>query len=81
MTLDEPQVFTLHPGDVAVGVRGDRLETLLAAGVAIVLTDPRRTVGAMCHVVHSGPTPRKTFSMGEAHEKRFYIEARRIVPR
>ena len=35
----------------------------------------------MSHVVHSGPTPRKTFSMGEAHEKRFYVEARRITPR
>ncbi|MFO1220015.1 MAG: DUF1015 domain-containing protein [Burkholderiaceae bacterium] len=34
----------------------------------------------MRHVVHTGPTPRKTFSMGEAHEKRFYVEARRIVP-
>jgi len=30
-------------------------------------------------VVHEGPTPRKTFSMGEAHEKRFYVEARRIA--
>ena len=29
-------------------------------------------------VVREGPLPRKTFSMGEAHEKRFYIEARRI---
>jgi Protein of unknown function (DUF1015) len=29
-------------------------------------------------VVHDGPLPRKTFSMGEADEKRFYIEARRI---
>jgi hypothetical protein len=29
-------------------------------------------------VVLEGPTPRKTFSMGEAHEKRYYIEARRI---
>jgi len=29
-------------------------------------------------VVLDGPLPRKTFSMGEAHEKRFYIEARRI---
>jgi hypothetical protein len=28
--------------------------------------------------VREGPTPRKTFSMGEAHEKRYYIEARRI---
>ena len=30
-------------------------------------------------VVHDGPLPRKTFSMGEADEKRFYIEARRIA--
>lgn len=29
-------------------------------------------------VLRSGPLPRKTFSMGEAHEKRFYMEARRI---
>ena len=27
-----------------------------------------------------GVLPRKTFSMGEASEKRFYLEARRIVP-
>jgi hypothetical protein len=31
-------------------------------------------------VVREGPLPRKTFSMGEAHEKRFYVEARRIRP-
>lgn len=29
-------------------------------------------------VLLEGPLPRKTFSMGEAHEKRFYVEARRI---
>jgi hypothetical protein len=29
-------------------------------------------------VVREGPLPRKTFSMGEASEKRFYMEARRI---
>ena len=45
----------LHPGDVACGDRGDRLETLLGSCVAIVLTDPRRTVGAMCHIVHTRP--------------------------
>lgn len=27
-----------------------------------------------------GVLPRKTFSMGEAHEKRYYLEARRILP-
>jgi len=30
-------------------------------------------------VIKDGPLPRKTFSMGEAHEKRFYLEARRIT--
>ena len=29
-------------------------------------------------VIHDGALPRKTFSMGEAHDKRFYLEARRI---
>jgi chemotaxis protein CheD len=43
----------LKPGGVAVGTRGDRFETLLGSCVAVVLTDPRRTVGAMCHIVHA----------------------------
>ena len=30
-------------------------------------------------VLRDGALPRKTFSMGEAHEKRFYMECRRIV--
>jgi len=47
--------ITLHPGDVACVDRGERLETLLGSCVAIVLTDPRRTVGAMCHIVHCRP--------------------------
>jgi chemotaxis protein CheD len=48
-----PTVHTLHPGDVVVALRDDRMETLLGSCVAIVLTDPRRTIGAMCHIVHS----------------------------
>jgi hypothetical protein len=32
----------------------------------------------LTRVVLGGPLPRKTFSMGEAHEKRYYIESRRI---
>jgi len=31
------------------------METLLGSCVAIVLTDPRRTVGVMCHIVHAKP--------------------------
>jgi hypothetical protein len=30
-------------------------------------------------VIMDGALPRKTFSMGEAHEKRFYLEARKIT--
>lgn len=44
---------TLHPGDVRCALRGERLVTLLGSCVAVVLTDPRRTVGAMCHIVHA----------------------------
>lgn len=29
-------------------------------------------------VIHDGVLPRKTFSMGKAHDKRFYLEARKI---
>ena len=46
---------TLHPGGVVCADRGDRLETLLGSCVAVVLTDRARTVGAMCHIVHSQP--------------------------
>ena len=52
---DAGTVHVLHPGDVVCADRGDRLETLLGSCVAIVLTDPRRTVGVMCHIVHSRP--------------------------
>ena len=42
------------PGDVAVGQAGEHLKTLLGSCVAVILTDPRRTVAAMCHIVHVG---------------------------
>lgn len=54
------QTKVLHPGDVALAERGARLETLLGSCVAIVLTDPRRTVGVMCHIVHSQVSPART---------------------
>lgn len=49
----QPPVRTLHPGDVACVNRGEQLETLLGSCVSVILTDPRRTVGAMCHIVHA----------------------------
>ena len=47
-------LHTLHPGDVVCGNQGERMDTLLGSCVAVILTDPRRTVGAMCHIVHAG---------------------------
>ena len=52
-----PPTHFLHPGDVALALEGERLETLLGSCVAVILTDPRRTVGAMCHIVHSCQPP------------------------
>ena len=44
----------LMPGDVAIGTAGDHFKTLLGSCVSVILTDPRRTVAAMCHIVHAG---------------------------
>ena len=33
---------------------GESLKTLLGSCVAVILTDPRRTVATMCHIVHVG---------------------------
>lgn len=48
-----PASLTLHPGDVACVNSGARLATLLGSCVSIVLSDPARSVGAMCHYVHA----------------------------
>lgn len=47
-------VVELMPGDVALGLAGDQLKTLLGSCVSVILTDPRRTVATMCHIVHVG---------------------------
>jgi chemotaxis protein CheD len=49
-------LHTLHPGDVVCAERGDRMETLLGSCIAVILTDRTRTIGAMCHIVHSQPS-------------------------
>lgn len=54
MHTPDLRVHTLHPGQVAFAERGERLDTLLGSCVAVILTDARRSFGAMCHIVHSG---------------------------
>lgn len=47
------------------------------AGLLLPAIDKAGLFGS---VVQDGPLPRKTFSMGEAWEKRYYMECRKIVP-
>ena len=46
-----------------------------SAGLHLATLGKSELIG---RVARSGPLPRKSFSMGEADEKRFYLEARRI---
>lgn len=64
--MSGPRTLRLHPGDVACVDRGECLETLLGSCVAILLTDPRRSVGVMCHVVHAG-APSGTLATSTAY--------------
>lgn len=45
----------LGPGDVCLARQGEVLQTLLGSCVALILTDPARTLATMCHIVHAGP--------------------------
>lgn len=62
----------IHGDDVA-----ERLGTAPGA-VAFFLPAMDKTA-LFPTVIHDGALPRKTFSMGHAHEKRFYMEARAIL--
>ena len=44
-----------------------------------ILLPPMAKESLFPAVAQNGPLPRKTFSMGEANEKRYYMEARKIV--
>lgn len=56
------------------------LRGLCAQGaVGILLPDPAKS-GLLEGVALGGVLPKKTFSMGHAQEKRYYLECRRIVP-
>ncbi len=80
---EAPATRVLHPGDVACASQGDRLETLLGSCVAVALTDPRHTVGALCHIVHpAGPFDGDTrFGAAALERARQLLQSRGIVLR
>ena len=49
----ERLALNINPGGWSVQTERP-IATLLGSCVAVILTDPRRTVGTMCHIVHVG---------------------------
>jgi chemotaxis protein CheD len=79
------RTHVLHPGDVICADGGERMETLLGSCVAVVMTDPRRTLGVMCHIVHCGANPSAASSVnanGACALRQMYrlLRARGIEP-
>ena len=70
--MDRPgRVDYIHGEDVA-------REFAARPGDIAFLLPPMGKEDLFLSVIHDGVLPRKTFSMGEAHDKRFYLEARKI---
>ena len=64
------EIDYVHGDDVAAGLAGENQCSILLKPIdkSILFESVRK----------SGALPRKTFSMGEAHEKRYYLECRAI---
>lgn len=71
----------LHPEVSMDFVHGEQALRGLAAreDCCGILLQPMNKANLFPAVEQGGALPRKTFSMGEAHEKRFYLECRRIT--
>jgi hypothetical protein len=70
---EAPSIDYIHGGDEIF-----RLAAAPAAHTAGILLPPVKKSGLFETVARSGPLPRKSFSMGEAVEKRYYLECRRL---
>jgi hypothetical protein len=71
-----------HPDSDIDYIHGDDAVRELVAGapdrLGIILPDLDKTA-FFRRIIDVGPYPRKTFSIGEAVEKRYYLEARKLV--
>lgn len=72
VTHPQSRIDYVHGADVARELARER-ENAIA-----FLLPPMGKEELFPTVIHDGVLPRKTFSMGEAQDKRFYLEARRI---
>lgn len=68
----ECEVDYIHGEDVVCALSSEEFNT----GILLPNMDKSELFPA---VIHEGALPRKTFSMGEANEKRYYMECRKIT--
>ena len=75
------QLLDRQPGIQLDYVHGEEAvrEIVRRENAAGILLPPMDKALLFPAVASNGPLPRKTFSMGEANEKRYYMEARKIV--
>ena len=66
------RVDYIHGTDEAQKLAGEREDAIA------FLLPPMGKEELFPTVIHDGVLPRKTFSLGQAHDKRFYLEARKI---
>ena len=75
------QYIAARPGVKIDYIHGEQVARELARNrrdAIAFLLPPMAKESLFPTVIHDGVLPRKTFSMGEAQEKRFYLEARKI---
>ena len=79
LPVAELQVF-LDSGDYKIDyIHGlDSINALSAGGNIGIIFEGMKKSELFPAVINDGALPRKTFSMGEAKDKRFYLEARKI---
>jgi hypothetical protein len=71
-----------HPTAAVDYIHGEETARALSAGDGALgfIFDGMSKDQLFATVIADGALPRKTFSMGHAHDKRFYTEARKILP-
>ena len=75
-----PDFAAKNPSVVIDYIHGeDTLARLAVCGAIGIFCEDFRKDSLFTAVAKDGPLPRKTFSMGHAWDKRYYLEARRII--
>ncbi|MCL2761655.1 MAG: DUF1015 domain-containing protein [Treponema sp.] len=74
----QPLLDKAIAGDKIDYIHGEDELFRVAAKATGIFLPPVQKAGFFETIARSGPLPRKSFSMGEAEEKRFYVECRKL---